>query len=66
MKPKSADTVSVYTGYQKRTLVYLYGIHDIASIPSLKHYFTSHSTYIVTSTESDGVNIDGFLYPNSM
>ena len=23
----------VYTGYPKRTLVYLYGLHDIASIP---------------------------------
>ena len=27
---------------------------------------TSHSAYVVTSTKSHGVKIDGFLYPNSM
>ena len=27
---------------------------------------TSHSAYVVTSTESDVVKIDGFLYPNFM
>ena len=28
--------------------------------------FTSHSAYVATSTESKGVKIDGFLYPNFM
>ena len=28
--------------------------------------FTSHSAYVATSTELDGVKIDGFLYPNLM
>ena len=28
--------------------------------------FTSHSAYVATSTESHGVKIDGFLYPNFM
>ena len=28
--------------------------------------FTSHSAYVGTSTESEGVKIDGFLYPNFM
>ena len=27
---------------------------------------TSHSAYVATSTESHGVKIDGFLYPNFM
>ena len=27
---------------------------------------TSHSAYVVTSTKSHGVKIDGFLYPNFM
>ena len=27
---------------------------------------TSHSAYVATSTESDGVKIDGFLYTNFM
>ena len=27
---------------------------------------TSHSAYVATSTESQGVKIDGFLYPNFM
>ena len=27
---------------------------------------TSHSAYVATSTESNGVKIDGFLYPNFM
>jgi hypothetical protein len=27
---------------------------------------TSHSAYVATSTELDGVKIDGFLYPNLM
>jgi hypothetical protein len=26
--------------------------------------FTSQSAYVATLTESDGVKIDGFLYPN--
>ena len=29
-------------------------------------YVTSHSAYDATSTESNGVKIDGFLYPNFM
>ena len=28
--------------------------------------YTSHSAYVATSTESNGVKIDGFLYPNYM
>ena len=28
--------------------------------------FTCHSSYDATSTESNGVEIDGFLYPNYM
>ena len=28
--------------------------------------YTSHSAYVATSTKSDGVKIDGFLYPNFM
>ena len=31
-----------------------------------KSQITSHSAYIATSTESDGVKIDGFLFPNFM
>ena len=27
---------------------------------------TGHSAYVATSTESDGVKVDGFLYPNFM
>ena len=28
--------------------------------------FTSHSAYVVKSTELDGVKINGFFYPNFM
>ena len=31
-----------------------------------KRKVTSHSAYAATSTESDRVKIDGFLYPNFM
>ena len=27
---------------------------------------TSHSAYVATSNESDGLKIDGFFYPNLM
>jgi hypothetical protein len=30
------------------------------------HPNTSHSAYVATSIESNGVKIDGFLYPNFM
>ena len=29
-------------------------------------YYTSHSAYVAMSTESHGVKINGFLYPNFM
>ena len=33
-------------------------------LPDFSYYITSYSAYVATSTESDGVMIDGLLPPN--
>ena len=39
-------------------------LRDILELPAKHHYYTSHSAYVATATESDGVKIDGLLPPN--
>ena len=46
-------------GMKKKSKKFRYSEKSIRS-------FTSHSAYVATSTELDGVKIDGFLYPNLM
>ena len=54
---------SFFTNFEKR-------IHSKKILNSngnnTKHQGTSHSAYVATSTESHGLKIDGFLYPNFM
>ena len=37
-------------------------IHTVASVTST--WYTSHSAYVATETESDGVKVGGLLPPN--
>ena len=50
-------------------VIFNYVLLDIDSIffeNELPCTLTSHSAYDATSTKSNGVKIDGFLYPNLM
>ena len=40
--------------------------HVLSNFKAHKKAKTSHPVYDATSTKSNGVKIDGFLYPNSM